>query len=103
MVVSIVSTFTRSKREHTAKHSNVSIVLLLGMNTHFFDEAELAALAWADAVTQLPDSHAPDDVYENLRRHFSDQEVVDLTLIISLMNAWNRLAVSFRHLPDVRR
>lgn len=68
----------------------------------FFNEAERAALAWADAVTLLPDSHASDDVYDNLRQHFSDQEVVDLTLVISLMNAWNRLAVSFRHLPDVR-
>ena len=68
----------------------------------FFDEAERAALAWADAVTHLPDTHAPDDIYENLSKHFSEREVVDLTLIISLMNSWNRLAVSFRHLPDAQ-
>jgi alkylhydroperoxidase family enzyme len=66
------------------------------------DEAKRAALAWADAVTQLPHTHAPDDIYENLHKHFSEREVVDLTLIISLRNSWNRPAVSFRHLPDAK-
>ncbi len=68
----------------------------------FFDESERAALAWAEAVTHLPETHAPDNVYENLQQHFSEQQIVDGTLIISLMNTWNRLAVGFRHLPDAR-
>ena len=68
----------------------------------FFEESERAALAWAEAVTLLPDTNAPDDLYNNLKNHFSEQQIVDLTLIISLMNAWNRLAVGFRHLPDAR-
>ncbi|MEE8286167.1 MAG: carboxymuconolactone decarboxylase family protein [Gammaproteobacteria bacterium] len=68
----------------------------------FFDESERAALSWAEAVTYLPETHAPDNVYENLKQHFSEQQIVDVTLIISLMNAWNRLAVGFRHLPDAR-
>lgn len=68
----------------------------------FFDESERAALAWAEAVTYLPETHAPDNVYENLKQHFSEQQIVDVTLIISLMNAWNRLAVGFRYLPDAR-
>jgi len=68
----------------------------------FFDERERAALAWAEAVTRLPETHAPDNVYENLKEYFSEKEIVDLTLDISLMNAWNRIAVSFRHLPDAR-
>jgi len=68
----------------------------------FFDERERAALAWAEAVTHLPATGAPDDVYDALKEHFSDQQVVDLTLIVAQMNAWNRLAVSFRHLPDAR-
>ncbi len=68
----------------------------------FFSEAERAALAWAEAVTLLPETHAPDDLYEALHAHFSEQQVVDLTLIISLMNAWNRMAVSFRQLPGAR-
>ncbi len=68
----------------------------------FFDESERAALAWAEAVTRLPDTNAPDNVYESLKEYFSEQQIVDLTLIISLMNTWNRLAVGFRHLPDAR-
>lgn len=68
----------------------------------FFDESERAALAWAEAVTHLPATNAPDNLYNNLKKHFSEQQIVDLTLIISLMNAWNRLAVGFRHLPDAR-
>lgn len=68
----------------------------------FFDARERAALAWADAVTLLPDTGAPDDLFEALAEHFSEQEIVDLTFIVATMNAWNRLAVSFRHLPEAR-
>ena len=68
----------------------------------FFDKKERAALAWAEAVTKLPDTHAPDDTYDNLKLNFSEREVVDITLVVSLMNAWTRLAVSSRHLPDAR-
>ena len=68
----------------------------------FFDARKRAALAWADAVTMVAENHAPDEAYNALGEHFLPQEVVDLTLIISLMNAWNRLAISFRHLPDER-
>lgn len=62
----------------------------------FFDKREKAALAWAEAVTRISDTGAPDHLYEALRLHFSEREVVDLTLIITLMNAWNRIAISFR-------
>lgn len=68
----------------------------------FFDASERAALAWAEAVTLLAETGAPDPVFEALGAHFTDQQIVDLTLIIAQMNAWNRLAVSFRHLPDAR-
>ena len=68
----------------------------------FFDDSERAALAWAEAVTLLPETNAPDKLYDNLKEHFSEQQIVDLTLIVSLMNAWNRLAVGFRQLPDAR-
>lgn len=68
----------------------------------FFDDAEKAALAWAEAVTLVSANGTPDVLYEALCVHFSDQQVVDLTLIIAQMNAWNRLAISFRHQPDAR-
>ena len=68
----------------------------------FFDDRERAALAWAEAVTNLPETGAPDETYDQLFAHFSEQEIVDLTFIVSHMNALNRLAVSFRHMPDLR-
>jgi len=68
----------------------------------FFDDAEKAALAWAEAVTLISESGAPDTLYDELAVHFSEEQIVDLTLIISQMNAWNRLAISFRHGPEMR-
>ncbi len=68
----------------------------------FFSQTERAALAWAEAITLLSESGAPQPLFDQLKMHFSDQQIVDLTLIIAQMNAWNRLAVSFAHLPDPR-
>ena len=65
-----------------------------------FTSAEKAALAWAEAVTLLPETGADDATYEALAMHHNETEIVDITLIIAQMNAWNRLAVSFRHEPD---
>lgn len=62
----------------------------------FFDERECAALAWTEAVTQVAQSHVPDEVYETARRHFNEKELIDLTLAITNINAWNRLNVAFR-------
>ncbi len=64
----------------------------------FFSERERAALAWAEAVTLISQSGAPDDVYQFARTQFSERELVDLTLAIIAINGWNRLAVSFRAL-----
>lgn len=61
-----------------------------------FDERERAALAWADSVTKIADTQAPDDVFEALKLHFSDTEISDLTFAIVLINAFNRLAISMR-------
>lgn len=66
----------------------------------FFDAAEKAALAWAEVVTNITLNGAPDEAYGALSAYFSDQQIVDLTLIISQMNAWNRLAISFGHKPE---
>jgi len=68
----------------------------------FFDDAEKAALEWAEAITTVATNGAPEHLYNALAEHFSEEEVVDLTLIIAQMNAWNRLAISFGHGPDVR-
>ena len=66
----------------------------------FFSESERAALAWAEAVTLLSETHAPDELYQDMLDHFSEKEVVDLTVAIVTINGWNRLAVSFRKLPS---
>lgn len=67
--------------------------------TPFFTERERAALAWTEAVTKVGEGHVPDSVYEHARRHFSEKELVDLTLAIVAINGWNRLAISFRKVP----
>lgn len=62
----------------------------------FFSDREKAALAWAEAVTRVGESHVPDDVYAMARGQFSERELVDLTMAVIAINGWNRLAVSFR-------
>jgi AhpD family alkylhydroperoxidase len=72
----------------------------------FYSERERAALAWTEAVTLVADSHVPDDVYEQARAQFSEQELVNLTLALAAINGANRLNVAFRTVPgsyQVRR
>jgi AhpD family alkylhydroperoxidase len=57
---------------------------------------ERAALAWTEALTKVTDGHVPDEVFEAVRPHFSDAELVDLSLAIVAINGWNRLAIAFR-------
>ncbi|GAB6855294.1 carboxymuconolactone decarboxylase family protein [Asaia astilbis] len=64
-----------------------------------FDERERAALAWAETVTRVAETNVPDSAYEAARKVFSDEEIVDLTIAIGLMNAYNRMAISFRNVP----
>jgi AhpD family alkylhydroperoxidase len=66
----------------------------------FFDERERAALAWTEAVTLISEGHVPDEVYQQVRKQFDEQELVDLTMVLAIINAWNRIAISFRHVPD---
>jgi AhpD family alkylhydroperoxidase len=67
-----------------------------------YTERERAALAWTEAVTQISETHAPDDVYKEVRTQFSEAETVNLTMLIATINAWNRLAISFRAMPPVK-
>lgn len=61
-----------------------------------FSDAERAALAWAEDLTHIAGTHAEDDVYQPLLAHFSAEQISDMTFAISLMNAFNRLAVGMR-------
>ncbi|MHC2278561.1 AhpD family alkylhydroperoxidase [Bradyrhizobium diazoefficiens] len=67
-----------------------------------YTDRERAALAWTEAVTLISETHAPDDIYEQVRAQFSEQETVNLTTLIGTINAWNRIAISFRAVHPVK-
>jgi AhpD family alkylhydroperoxidase len=62
----------------------------------FYSERERAALAWTESVTQISEDQVPDEIYNLVKKHFTERELVDLTLAVIAINAWNRLAISFR-------
>jgi AhpD family alkylhydroperoxidase len=59
-----------------------------------YTQRERAALEWTEAITNIQQGHAPDAAYDEVRRHFSEVETVNLTLAISTINAWNRIAIA---------
>jgi AhpD family alkylhydroperoxidase len=67
--------------------------------TPFFTDRERAALAWTESLTRIAETHAPDDVYEDVRRHFGELEIVNLTMAIIAINGWNRMVLGFRVVP----
>ena len=67
-----------------------------------YNDRERAAQAWTEAVTLISETHAPDDVYEQVRAQFSEVETVNLTMLVATINAWNRIAISFRSTPPVK-
>ena len=67
--------------------------------TPFFTDRERAALEWTEAVTLVSQEHVPDAVWSAVKPHFSDEEIVDLTLLVSAINSWNRFAIAFRKMP----
>jgi AhpD family alkylhydroperoxidase len=62
----------------------------------FYSERERAALAWTEALTLIAGNDVPDDVYQQALQHFSEKELVDLSLAIVAINGWNRLSIAFR-------
>ncbi len=64
--------------------------------SRLYSDRERAALGWTEALTLVSQTHAPDDAYEALRRHFNEEEQVKLTLLIAQVNAWNRIKIGFR-------
>ncbi|MCX2680013.1 carboxymuconolactone decarboxylase family protein [Galbibacter sp. EGI 63066] len=61
----------------------------------FFSEKECAALSWAEAVTKLDNGHVPDDTYEEVSKHFTEAELIDLTLAVTAINTYNRFNIAF--------
>lgn len=87
-----------------AKEAGVSDDQMHGLNAWheapWYSPRERAALAWTEALTDIAHTHAPDDVYEEIRKQFSEREIVDLTLAITIINSWNRFAIGFRTPPE---
>jgi AhpD family alkylhydroperoxidase len=66
----------------------------------WYSERERAALAWTEAVTELGETHVPDDVFARARAAFSERELIDLTLAVATINSWNRFSIAFRIPPE---
>ncbi|OJT21915.1 alkylhydroperoxidase [Archangium sp. Cb G35] len=91
---------TRDARAHGETEER--IYLLNGWReSPLYTERERAALRWTEALTLVSQTHAPDADYEALQAHFSQEEVVKLTLAITTINAWNRIAIGFRSIHPV--
>src|SRR5919202_1970171 len=67
-----------------------------------YTDRERAALAWTEALTQISETHAPDDVYQLAKTQFTEEELVNLSMLIVAINGWNRLAIGFRAVHPVR-
>ena len=67
--------------------------------TPYYSDRERAALEWTEAITDIGRSRAEDEVYNRVREHFSEEDMVKLTMAIVAINGWNRLAIAFRTPP----
>ena len=67
--------------------------------TPFYTDRERAALAWTEAITNVAETHVPEDVYDEVRKQFSEKEIIDLTVVATVINMWNRLAIATRAVP----
>lgn len=71
-------------------------------DSSFFTPRERAALGWAESLTHVSQTHAPDEAYAPMKANFSEKEIADLTFAIALMNSWNRISIGFGHGPKER-
>ena len=92
---------TRDARAHGETEERLYL-LDAWRESPLYSDRERAALAWTESLTHISETHAPDDVYEEVRRHFSEQETVNLTMLIGMINLWNRLAISMRSTHPVK-
>ena len=65
-----------------------------------YSRAERAALAWTEALTSVAETRGPDADYDELKIHFSDKQITDLSILIGMINLWNRLAIGMRYVHD---
>lgn len=89
---------TRDARAHGETEERLYL-LDAWREAQLYSERERAALAWTQAVTLVAQTRVPAAVYDEVRRHFDEAELVKLTLLVATINAWNRIAISFRSVP----
>ena len=96
-----INMHTQDARKHGETEQRLYL-LNAWRDSPVYSERERAALAWTEAVTLISETHAPDEVYNEVRAQFSEAETVNLTMLIATINSWNRLAIAFRSVPPVR-
>ena len=84
---------SKSLREHGETEQRIYL-LNAWQESPLYSPRERAALAWTDQLTRIANAHPKQEAYDELRRHFDEKEVVDLTTLIGMINCWNRLAIS---------
>ena len=89
-----INMHTQSAREHGETEQRIYL-LSAWREAPCYTERERAALAWTDALTRIAEGRSLDEPRETLRKHFSQEEQVKLTLMINIINGWNRIAVGF--------
>ena len=94
---------TRDLTKKDVKIEKLALLQAWAEAGHLFSERERAALAWAETVTRVSETGVPDEAFQVARAVFEEKELVDLTIAIGLMNAYNRLAISFRNTPQAAR
>jgi AhpD family alkylhydroperoxidase len=91
---------TRDLIKKGEKIEKLALVQASAEAGNVFDERERAALAWVETVTRVAQTAVPDEAYQAARAVFNEKELIDLTIAIGLMNAYNRMAISFRNTPQ---
>ena len=91
---------TRDLLKKGQKIEKLALVQAWAEGGNLFDARERTALAWAETVTRVAETGIPDEAYQAARAVFEERELVDLTIAISLMNVYNRMAISFRNTPQ---
>ncbi|MCX6950646.1 MAG: carboxymuconolactone decarboxylase family protein [Verrucomicrobia bacterium] len=91
---------TRDARTHGETEQRLYL-LSAWRESPLYTDRERAALEWTEALTLIAETRASDDAYATVRAQFNDQELVQLTLLIGTINAWNRLAIGFRSVHPV--
>lgn len=89
---------TKDLRAHGETDQRMHLLPVHHEVPNLFTDRERAAFTWAESVTLLTDGHVPDEVFQEVRKHFDERELVELNLAVATINAWNRFGVAFR--PD---